>query len=61
MTLLWGIQMNLPLENVYHSVQRSHGIRIAERPVAGSTYFRAVLGTSLLSSGPFESAATARH
>jgi len=49
MTLLWGIQMNVPLDNVYHSVQRSHSICIAERPVAESGCSRAVLGTSLFS------------
>lgn len=50
MTLLWGIQMNVPLDNFYAQVQRSHSICIAGRPVAESGCSRAVLGTSLLSS-----------
>lgn len=50
MTLLCGIQMNVPLDNVHAQVRRSHSICIAERPVAESGCSRAVLGTSLLSS-----------
>lgn len=50
MTLLWGVQMVVPLDNFSAQVRRSHSICIAGRPMAGWTYSRAVLGTSLLSS-----------